>query len=509
MLAEVVLRPPDVRHLDAAFQGMAASPRGDSSLKVSVGDLFATRCATCGRTLVADEFIWTGRRRRQPARPIAPRTTAARSAATSAAGRAPPGAARRRRPRPARRATRGRSTVARHARAPGSRRSTARRTSSDELLDLHTPRQLVGLAAILERIESGPARRAGPRGAPARVAPRAPAGQPPRDGAGRAGDAARRGRPRAAPGGRPVARAQPVARVRGGVPPRPRLRPAARQRRLGPVQARLGEDLRSLGEGTATALVGLSSPSGLRALVTDTYADGRGAGRATPPPRIRLVLGQPPPRPNLERLAATYHATSWVLGREAASLLSIDALAGSSLRGPWSWQARGDRSRARGRRRLRWRATGGSVQLVDGGAGGRRGRGARRRRGRLSAHRRALVADPNGDGLGDRGAAPARGADATGPADARQRRARPAPGRGRRPRPRPRSTAVRAAGAVREPAVLRGRGRPDRHRGRRRDAPRPRRAGPLGAAARRDPRRPGSRRPTPPAGRRRGRGRRP
>ena len=32
MLAEVVLRPPDVRHLDAAFQGMAASPRGDTSL---------------------------------------------------------------------------------------------------------------------------------------------------------------------------------------------------------------------------------------------------------------------------------------------------------------------------------------------------------------------------------------------------------------------------------------------------------------------------------------------
>ena len=29
MLAEVVLRPPDVRHLDAAFQGMAASPRGE------------------------------------------------------------------------------------------------------------------------------------------------------------------------------------------------------------------------------------------------------------------------------------------------------------------------------------------------------------------------------------------------------------------------------------------------------------------------------------------------
>ena len=58
MLAEVVLRPPDVRHLDAAFQGLAASPRRESSLKVSIGDLFATRCATCSRSLVIDEIIW-------------------------------------------------------------------------------------------------------------------------------------------------------------------------------------------------------------------------------------------------------------------------------------------------------------------------------------------------------------------------------------------------------------------------------------------------------------------
>src|SRR6187200_2456777 len=58
MLAEVVLRPPDVRHLDAAFQGMSASPRRESSLKVSLGDLYATRCPTCGRMLVAEEFIW-------------------------------------------------------------------------------------------------------------------------------------------------------------------------------------------------------------------------------------------------------------------------------------------------------------------------------------------------------------------------------------------------------------------------------------------------------------------
>jgi hypothetical protein len=58
MLAEVVLRPPDVRHLDAALQGMGASPRKQSSLKASIADLYATRCATCGRTLVTEEVIW-------------------------------------------------------------------------------------------------------------------------------------------------------------------------------------------------------------------------------------------------------------------------------------------------------------------------------------------------------------------------------------------------------------------------------------------------------------------
>ena len=86
MLAEVVLRPPDVRHLDAAFQGMAASPRRESSLKVSLGDLFATRCATCGRMLVADEFIWEAGDGDEPPTPSSA-STAARSVATSAAAR--------------------------------------------------------------------------------------------------------------------------------------------------------------------------------------------------------------------------------------------------------------------------------------------------------------------------------------------------------------------------------------------------------------------------------------
>ncbi len=103
----------------------------------------------------------------------------------------------------------------------------------------------------------------------------------------------------------------------------------------GPTQARLGEDLRSLGEGTATTVLALAGPGGLLTLRDDP----NGYGRKAPTPRIRLVLGQPPMRPSLERLASAYHATAWVLGREATALLPVDALAGASLRPPWSWQA--------------------------------------------------------------------------------------------------------------------------------------------------------------------------
>jgi hypothetical protein len=132
---------------------------------------------------------------------------------------------------------------------------------------------------------------------------------------------------------------------------------------LGPVQARLGEDLRSLGEGTATAVLGLGGPSGLIALRDEPA----GYGRTAASPRIRLVLGQPPMRPNLERLAATYHGTSWVLGREAAALLPIDALASSSLRPPWSWQAVSI-GRALEAVEPAMARDGRVVQLVDGGA---------------------------------------------------------------------------------------------------------------------------------------------
>ena len=336
MLAEVVLRPPDVRHLDAAFQGLAASPRRETSLKASIGDQFATRCATCGRMLVADEIVWAvedeagiaGR-----ARPVA------RSYRCSVCRDQRGGPELRQGPLDAddlRRATADVGAAAMRAallaRFPVV--SGAERLP-DELLDLHTGRQLVGLGAILERIESD--LRAAPVLAALRLAllhavlPASRlAAQPGRAAALRVSS----GHVRAGTGTRFRERNPWLAfedsfkTVRGFVQ---RLDTGT----AGPTQARIGEDLRSLGEGQATTVVALNGASAELALRDDPNAHGRTA----PTPRVRLVLGQPPMRPSIERLAAAYHATAWALGREAATLLPIDALAGASFRTSWGAQA--------------------------------------------------------------------------------------------------------------------------------------------------------------------------
>ncbi len=362
MLAEVVLRPPDVRHLDAAFQGMAASPRGDTSLKVSVGDLFATRCATCGRTLVADEILWATEEGEgnQRGRPISRhyRCTVCRDQRGGSEHRqaalepddlaramGDPGAA----------GLRGmlRARFPEIAGAPD---------LPDELLALHTPRQLVGLGAILERIESD--LRAAPVLAALRLAllhAILPASRLATQHGRAAALRVSGGHVRQSTAAQWRERNPWVAfedafrGVRGFIQ---RLDGGA----LGPLQARLGEDLRSLGEGSATAVLGLSGPSGLLAL----HAGGAGHGR-TATSRIRLVLGQPPLRPNLERLAVVYHGTAWALGREAAALLPVDALASSSLRPPWSWQA-ASIGRALEAVEPAMARDGRVIQLVDGGA---------------------------------------------------------------------------------------------------------------------------------------------
>jgi len=209
----------------------------------------------------------------------------------------------------------------------------------DGLLDLHTPRQLVGREAILERIEGDL------RAAPVEAALRLgflhallPAsrlnGYPGRIGSLRI--QAGKVRP---PGAGQWRERNPWLAFEDGI----RLVRGFIQRleggSHGSVQARLGTDLRSLADGTATAVLGVAGPSAVRTLGIDgppTALPGAGPGGRA---RIRLVLAQPPVRPNQERLSLAYWATAWTLGREAAAILPIEALSGSAIRAPWGWQS--------------------------------------------------------------------------------------------------------------------------------------------------------------------------
>jgi hypothetical protein len=332
LLAELVLRPPDLRHLDAAFGALGSSPRGETSLRLAIGDLFASRCPTCGRGLALDELIWE-----QPA-DGAPRPIRRNFRCVVCRDQQGGGESRHAVPEEA--------DLALAQRDPGVepvRRTLRDRfptpeggdSLADQLLDLHSPRQLIGLAAILERIEGD--LRAAPVEAALRLAflhtvlPASRTNPYP----GRVGGVRIAGGKVRPPSAGQWRERNPWLAFEDGF----RLVRAFVQRleggRLGPVQARLGDDLRSLGEGAATAVARVGGPTALRAL----SGEAREAARSGLRPRVRLVLGQPPLRPSQERLSFAYLATAWTLGRDAAAGLPIDALVGPAIRAPWGWQA--------------------------------------------------------------------------------------------------------------------------------------------------------------------------
>ena len=338
LLAEIVLRPPDLRHLDAAVQALAASAHRESSLKASIGDRFASHCATCDRPVVLDEVTWAVDSQDEDGRSAGPqpvrkhyRCRICRDQLGGAELRQAPVDA---------------HDVALAAAGPEDADIRARlrdrfpvleggETLADELLDLHTPRQLAALAIILERVEDD--LRAAPIAAALRLAflhALAPASRlatspgrvaPLRIAAGHI-------KP---PGGAHWRERNPwlsfedgVRVVRGFVQ---RLESGA----WGPVPARLGDDLRGLVEGSATAIVKLATPAAFSALQLEAEHLAGSAIR----PRVRMVVGTPPLRPTPDRLAWSYHATAWVLGRDAAAMLPLESLFGPAVRPAWGWQA--------------------------------------------------------------------------------------------------------------------------------------------------------------------------
>jgi len=338
LLAEVVLRPPDLRHLDAAFSTLSASPRGESSLKLSIGAMFATRCATCGRSLIADELQWAGDGGSDDeARLVRKqyRCTICRDQQGGAEQRqGPPDEAD---------VARSKADVAADAVRSRLRERFPTPDGGNELVDailgLHTDRQLVGLSAILERIEGE--LRAAPVESALRLAflhavlpaSRLGAGPGRTPGIRIAGGMVRSPVPDPFRERNPwLAFEEAIRVVRGFVQ---RLESGA----LGPLEARIAGDLRGLVEGTGTAVLRVAAAGALERLAAEARDPFREPGRDVLRPRIRLVLGQPPLRFSQERLAAAYHGTCWALGREAAALLPLEPLVGSAIRAPWSWQA--------------------------------------------------------------------------------------------------------------------------------------------------------------------------
>ncbi len=346
LLAEVVLRPPDLRHLDAAFSTLSASPRGDSSLKFAIGALFSTHCATCDRTLIADEFSWSPGPGAGAGDASAPERTPAptiiRKSYRCSVCRDQQGGLEQRQADPdATDHARGAADLGIDAIRHGLRDRFPVPADAEglpeELLGLHTDRQLLGLSAILERIEGD--LRAAPVESALRLAFLHAVLPASRLGSGPGRIPALR-----IAGG--IVRTHPPAVVRERNPWLAfeegfRIVRAFVQRiesgAIGPLDARLGSDLGGLADGSSTVVARVSTAGALSALSRDAEK-APDSERTGSRPRIRLVLGQPPVRLNQERLSAAYHGTCWALGREAASLLPLAALGGSAIRTPWSWQ---------------------------------------------------------------------------------------------------------------------------------------------------------------------------
>ena len=332
LLAEVVLRPPDLRHFDAALSTLAAHPRGQTNLRQALNDMYTSTCPTCGRPVVVDEFIWEGSAPtparkvflcpfcRDQARGQEQRNLAVEKADLELY-------------EDLSRQERVRATLKARFAAPAGDLGLP-----DELLDLYTPRTLVALDALIARLDTD--LRAAPINAALRLA--------------LAGTLLTVSKLHSYPG-----RVANLRIQQGHIKPlgerqwRERnpwltFEEQCRQVRTlitrvaattGTFQPRNGEDLDTLVDGTANVVLRSGSPDQPGNSPSFSPLRPQFPGRLDPRSRVRLVLTQPPVRWTTENLSFAYLATSLVLGKDEAAKLPLDGVYGPPPRSAWGREA--------------------------------------------------------------------------------------------------------------------------------------------------------------------------
>jgi hypothetical protein len=58
LLADVVLRPPDLRQIDSAAAAVANAPFSGSTIQKAIEALYASTCPRCGRSVVLESMVW-------------------------------------------------------------------------------------------------------------------------------------------------------------------------------------------------------------------------------------------------------------------------------------------------------------------------------------------------------------------------------------------------------------------------------------------------------------------
>lgn len=321
LLAEVVLRPPDLRHFDAGLSTVATYPRGDVELRRMIEQQFTSRCPTCGRPVVVQEFIWEVGAD-APERKVF-RCSFCREQARGAEPRITPVddedimLARSQDEHGAREALRSRFPVL-----------TGGETLPEELLDLFTPRTLVALAEIVGRLDAQ--LKAAPVDAGLKL--------------GLVHALLPMSRLNGYPGRLAALRIrhghvqQPTSRAWRERNPWLAFEEGCREVRAfiarldadaGAFQPRPGDDIETLIDGTANVVLhtGPAYVSGNEPM----FWSRRPVlpGRLDPRSRVRLVLSQPPVRWSVENVSFAYLATALALGREAAVELPLEWVFGA------------------------------------------------------------------------------------------------------------------------------------------------------------------------------------